>query len=288
MGKGYIKLHREIQDCWIWKDERFTRGQAWVDLLLLANHKDVKIAIGENIEIVKRGQFVTSIAKLSDRWKWSFNTTKKFLNLLENDNMLTRKSDNSKTLITIVNYGIYQADEREKTENLDRPIDRPLDRPIDRPADRQSANPLTDLLTDRVTDRVTDTLIPNNNEEEYIKNEKKNIYSVHFEAFWKAYPRKKEKSKAYKCYQARLKDGFSEDELLIAAQKYAEECKREHREERYIKLGATFLSSNTPFVDYLKGGENNAGHANSDKEHEKWVEEHREQLDAVRRDLFGV
>lgn len=115
-----------------------------------------------------------------------------------------------------------------------------------------------------------------------------NKYSVHFEAFWKAYPRKKEKSKAYKCYQARLKDGFSEDELLNAAKNYAEECEREHREERYIKLGATFLSSNTPFVDYLKGGESDAGHANPDEEHAKWVEAHREQLEAVRRDMFGV
>ena len=108
-----------------------------------------------------------------------------------------------------------------------------------------------------------------------------NIYSVHFEAFWKAYPRKKEKSKAYKCYQARLKDGFSEDELLNAAKNYAEECEREHREERYIKLGATFLSSNTPFVDYLKGGTSDGKQSDPDAEHARWVEEHKEQLEAV-------
>ena len=43
---------------------------------------------------------------------------------------------------------------------------------------------------------------------------KSNNYSVHFEEFWKVYPRKKEKAKAYKYYLARLKDGFSEEELL--------------------------------------------------------------------------
>ncbi len=82
-----------------------------------------------------------------------------------------------------------------------------------------------------------------------------NIYSANFELFWKTYPRKKEKSKANKAYNARLKDGYSEEELLKAATAYAEECKNRKTEERFIKLAATFLSANTPFVDYLKVGE---------------------------------
>lgn len=115
-----------------------------------------------------------------------------------------------------------------------------------------------------------------------------NIYSSNFEAFWEAYPRKKEKAKAYKCYQTRLKDGFSEQELLTAAKNYAEECKKDNREEKYIKLGATFLSNSTPFADYLKGGTNDGQQTDPDAEHAKWVEEHKEQLEAVRRDMFGV
>ena len=89
------------------------------------------------------------------------------------------------------------------------------------------------------------------------KNSIANKYSVHFENFWSAYPRKKEKAKAYKAYCARLKDGFSEDELFQAAQGYATECRKDRRAEKYIKLGATFLSASTPFTDYLeneKGG----------------------------------
>ena len=88
---------------------------------------------------------------------------------------------------------------------------------------------------------------------------KSNNYSVHFEELWKVYPRKKEKAKAYKYYLARLKDGFSEEELLTAAQRYAEECREKHTEERYIKHGATFLSANTPFTDYLAKGDENDG-----------------------------
>lgn len=85
-----------------------------------------------------------------------------------------------------------------------------------------------------------------------IVRDRDNNYSVHFESFWNVYPRKKEKAKAYKCYNARLKDGYSEEELLIAATKYAEECEARKTEERYIKLGATFLGPSTPFTDYLK------------------------------------
>ena len=83
----------------------------------------------------------------------------------------------------------------------------------------------------------------------------KNNYSANFEEFWKCYPRRKEKSKAYKCYQTRLKDGFTEEELLRACKAYADECKKKHTEEQYIKLCATFIGPNTPFVDYLKGGD---------------------------------
>ena len=82
-------------------------------------------------------------------------------------------------------------------------------------------------------------------------NDIKNEYSCAFEALWSAYPRKKEKANAYKCYKARLADGFSEDELMTAVKRYADECKARRTEARYIKLGATFLGSNTPFQDYL-------------------------------------
>lgn len=83
-------------------------------------------------------------------------------------------------------------------------------------------------------------------------------YTHAFENFWQAYPRKKEKAGTYKAYQARLKDGYSEEELLLAVQGYADECSREKREQKYIKLGSTFLGPTTPFTDFLKGEINNA------------------------------
>lgn len=81
--------------------------------------------------------------------------------------------------------------------------------------------------------------------------DKDNKYSRAFEVLWSAYPRKKEKANAYRCYKARLSDGFSEDELLTAVKRYADECLRNRTEQKYIKHGSTFLSESTPFLDYL-------------------------------------
>lgn len=102
-------------------------------------------------------------------------------------------------------------------------------------------------------DNINETK-PEPKEKEKVKDnvkEKDNTYSCAFEALWAAYPRKKEKANAYKCYKARLADGFSEDELMTAVKRYADECKARGTEARYIKLGATFLGPSTPFQDYL-------------------------------------
>lgn len=109
MSCGWIKLHRKLQDCWIWQEkEPFDKRSAWVDLLLSANHSDKKILFNGELMIVKRGQVLTSIRKLSVKWSWSVNRVYRYLRLLESDNMLIKESDNDKTLLTIVNYEVYQ------------------------------------------------------------------------------------------------------------------------------------------------------------------------------------
>lgn len=76
-------------------------------------------------------------------------------------------------------------------------------------------------------------------------------YSSTFEEFWKAYPRKVDKGQAYKKYQARLKDGFTPDELLEAAMNYAKQCTKERTEQKFIKHAKTFLGDSTPFIEYI-------------------------------------
>lgn len=76
-------------------------------------------------------------------------------------------------------------------------------------------------------------------------------YSKEFEKFWSMYPRKMDKAQAYKKYNARLKDGFSPDELYTAACNYSGQCQKDKTESKYIKHAKTFLGESTPFLDYL-------------------------------------
>lgn len=76
-------------------------------------------------------------------------------------------------------------------------------------------------------------------------------YTVEFEQFWKVYPRKIDKGMAYKKYQARRKDGFSDDQLIAAAANYAAQCRKQKTEKQYIKHPKTFLSDTMPFMDFL-------------------------------------
>ncbi|MDE6951987.1 MAG: phage replisome organizer N-terminal domain-containing protein [Lachnospiraceae bacterium] len=78
-----------------------------------------------------------------------------------------------------------------------------------------------------------------------------NNYHTDFEEFWAIYPRKADKAQAYKKYKARLEDGFFHEQLLEAAKNYADQCKRDRTEDKYIKHGKTFLGESTPFLDYL-------------------------------------
>ncbi len=83
------------------------------------------------------------------------------------------------------------------------------------------------------------------------KKKKSSAYTTDFEAFWSIYPRKVDKGQAYKKYQARMKDGFSPEELLQAAECYARQCQTQRTEPQYIKHAKTFLGDATPFVDYI-------------------------------------
>lgn len=106
--EGWIRLSRSIQDHWLWEDEPFDKARAWIDLLMLANYEDKKIAYKGEIITCKRGDVNLSLLYLADRWKWSTWKVRNFIDLLEKDEMITTNRTTHRTTITIVNYGFYQ------------------------------------------------------------------------------------------------------------------------------------------------------------------------------------
>lgn len=94
---------------------------------------------------------------------------------------------------------------------------------------------------------VADTDNDNENEHENDRN----IYTKNFETFWAAYPRKADKGQCYKKYKARLNDGYSPEELLMAATNYVEQCRRQRTEPQFIKHGKTFLGDSMSFTEFI-------------------------------------
>ena len=106
---GYIKVYRSLLENVIWKDKPYSKGQAWLELIMLANHTDKKILINGKVDIVKRGQIFTNRRELADRWGWSTKKVDNFIKLLKTEEMVTAKGTTNGITLTIENYGFYQS-----------------------------------------------------------------------------------------------------------------------------------------------------------------------------------
>lgn len=107
MAQGWISIHRQLQKHWIWKDKPFSKGQAWIDLIMLANYEDKKIPYKGEVITCERGTVNLSISVLAERWGWGREKTRNFLRLLEADKMVTVNATRHRTTITIENYIFY-------------------------------------------------------------------------------------------------------------------------------------------------------------------------------------
>lgn len=124
MDNGYwIKVYRKIRETAIWNNnEPFDYRSAWIDLIMEANVKSNTFIYKGQTITVKRGEYYTSIRKLSARWHWSKDKVNRFLNLLIKLDMIRKHKDiRCATLLTIVNYGDYQnVTDSNKDSNKDR------------------------------------------------------------------------------------------------------------------------------------------------------------------------
>lgn len=107
MEDTYIKAYRKLLK-WRWADNPYMVA-LWIRLLLTANHADKdwhKI-------VIKRGQLVTSIAKLSFESGLSKQQVRTCLERLKDTEEIVLESTNKYTIITIGNYADYQANDKE-------------------------------------------------------------------------------------------------------------------------------------------------------------------------------
>jgi len=95
-------------------------------------------------------------------------------------------------------------------------------------------------------------------------------YPPEFEQFWQQYPRQTEKKRAFRVWQARIKDKVDARDLIRAAEHYATHCHRHRTEVEFIKHPSTFLGPFEVYKDWIeptqKGRGNGDGRRPDDEE----------------------
>jgi len=201
-GQGFIYLNRKILS-WEWYDDINT-CRLFIHCLLKANHTNAKWH-GHNIE---RGEFITSISKLSEELNTSSQSIRTSLKKLKKTKELTSKSTNKFTAIKVVNYSDYQCQ-------------------------KISTNKQTQNEQQTTNKRLTTNNNDNNNNNDNIKNKQKD-----FEEFWQKYDSKKSKKTAFKAYEKALKSA-SHKEILEGLQRFVN---TRNPDKTYWKHPATWLN----------------------------------------------
>jgi hypothetical protein len=112
----------------LYKQKRkFSKFEAWIDILLSVNHREGKVLIDYSVETVNRGEFITSEVKLANKWNWDRKTVRKFLTLLQQEEMILKSSTKRWTSITVINWDKYQLDGQEVGQEVGQDRDRGLD-----------------------------------------------------------------------------------------------------------------------------------------------------------------
>lgn len=106
----YIPISRRLFEHQLWCEGRkFSRFEAWLDIVQSARFEDTKQLIGNRFIEVKRGQILVSLRFLAGRWQWSTKKVNSFLDLLIQDKMITKETpkETGQTVVTICNYDKY-------------------------------------------------------------------------------------------------------------------------------------------------------------------------------------
>lgn len=232
MSSGWIKLYRDIQEHWIWQDAKKLKW--WIDIILMANHKDKKTVFGNELFEVERGEFHTSELKLAERWKVDRKTVKRFLDLLEKDKMLSLKKSRNGTTIKINNYNAYQGFSEDEEDNK-------KDNKV--PTKGTIKSPQKGQISPRK--RGTNNNVKKDKEGKNIKKDIINNNEQQIAQIWERYPNKKGKATAIKRIPKLIKE-YGYDQLIRCIERYEQ---TKSFKDGFRKQGDTFF--NGGYVDYL-------------------------------------
>lgn len=235
MEGGWIKLYRKLVDSDMYKDLNSVQRDMMINILMSVNHKENQWMYKGKLYAAKPGQMVTSLEslRLMCAKGTSIQNVRTAIDRLITWRFLTNESTKTGRLLTVINWGLYQygSDETNKETNSDLTKTSQLTRMIKNDKEKK-----IDQSSASASDRP--------------------LYSEEFETFWKVYPRKIGKQRAYSLWNRRVNYFKPElradtEELLKAAENYRDYCDQNVSDKKFIKHASTFLSDKQDYLDYL-------------------------------------
>lgn len=111
--EGWIKLYRSLLESTIFENPRLLKF--WIWILCKASHKNLNQRVGIKEIKVLRGQFIFGRIEAAKELNFPETTIYRYLKLLESERMIAVKTNNKFSLITVINWSLYQ-DGEEKLE----------------------------------------------------------------------------------------------------------------------------------------------------------------------------
>lgn len=214
MDQGWIKLHRKIfENPVVTKDAEHLA--VWIYLLTKATHKEYPAIFKGQKIMLQAGQLITGRKSISEKLKINEAKVKRILTNFENDQQIDRQRSNQNSLISILNWSQYQ----ESDQQSDQPV--------------TSQRPASD----------------HKQECKNVKNER-NIYKYIVEYLNEKTGKsfKSTTSKTKTCINARLAEGFTEDDFKTVIDKKCAEWTGNKKMEQYLRPETLF---GTKFESYL-------------------------------------
>jgi hypothetical protein len=178
---GWIKLQRDIMSHWIAQDNEYLA--VWIRMLSEANFESQTKMFNGQVITVGRGQFIFGLDSYAEKTKVSVMRLRRLVDLLEKHQMINRVKRAKYSLISIVNYDKYQADNRQTTGT------------------EQAEN---NTIRSKEYKEVNNTVDSDESTIDFI--------SIQFDRFWRNYPTKKAKVPAEKAF-AKLVKGKKESQV---------------------------------------------------------------------------
>ena len=114
--ESWIKLYRKILKSPIWDNEKALK--IWIWCLVKATHKKRVQLVGQQEVILEKGQFVFGRKKASEELSMTESTIYKYIKLLEKLQMISVKSNNKFSVVSIEKWEDYQVEELKNNNKI--------------------------------------------------------------------------------------------------------------------------------------------------------------------------